>query len=190
MICRPPRNLINHQLEAQVKSMDEKLATEKASISDLKAKLSNVDSRRKAIEERGRVFKTEVKATRIAIDKVIKEYKNSQDFKDEVAEACVESLHLVFLECKKKVTTFFLELDLKGVVKSNNEGDEEKGGEGVEEGVEVRAKLVGIEGTVTRVVIDEIAAVEEEISMEEVIIEAIAYTKAMAAKVIEDSEAA
>lgn len=54
------------------------------------------------------MLKIEVKAAQIAIDKAVKEYKNSQDFKDEVAKACIESLNLRFLECKKKVATFFL----------------------------------------------------------------------------------
>lgn len=52
---------LNHRLEAQVKSLEEKLATKKASISKLKIKLSDSDSRRKIAEERVEVLKTEVK---------------------------------------------------------------------------------------------------------------------------------
>lgn len=87
------------------------------------------------------MLKIKVKATRVAVDKVIKEYKQSKDFKQEVAKVCIKALHQGFLEFKKKVKQFFPQLDLKDVVESDDKGEEGEDGKmkELEEPVEVRA---------------------------------------------------
>lgn len=89
------------KLEAQVKEKDEKLATERALISELEAKMADTDSRRIIVEGRVRKLEVEVKAAQTTTDWAIEEYENSQDFEDEEAKGCLESLHLGFLRCKK-----------------------------------------------------------------------------------------
>lgn len=107
-------------------------------MSKLKVNLSNFDLRRRVVEERVGVLKAKVKAAHLEVNKAIKEYKKTEDFKLEVVEVCINFYHLEFSDCKKKVALAFFYLDLKDIVESNEEGEEEEDseGEGASKGVE------------------------------------------------------
>lgn len=94
-----------------------------------------------------------------------------------MAEGCIESLHLDFLECKKKEATLFPGLDLKDIIESNDEDEDEEGAEGAEAGTEP----VGIAAPE--------AVAKEKAVMEEAIIEAVVSADAMIAEAAEDSGA-
>lgn len=81
------------------------------------------------------------------------------------------------MECKKKVAQVYPDLDLKDIIELDDEGEEE------EEEAEV-AKIWPEEVVVSG------AIAEEETTMEEAIIKAIADVKAMVTKVVEDSRVA
>lgn len=82
---------LNRRLEAQVKDLKEKLAIEKTSMSELKVKFPDVDSRRKIAKKRVEALKAKVKATQLAINKVVEEYKKSENFKLEVVSSLIIS---------------------------------------------------------------------------------------------------
>lgn len=126
-----------------------------------------------------------MKSAQAAAEKAIEEYKESEDFKDEVVEGCIESLPLGFLECKKKVATLFSGLDLKDIVESDDKGDEEEG----EARAKVRTELIDTEEMVIGAVAKEIAVAKEKSSVEGVIIEAVIGTDAMVAEATEESGA-
>lgn len=70
-----------------MKGMEE-LAAEKAS--ELKAKLADADSRRHVAESQVGELKAEVKAAHVAADRIVEEYKKSEDFKGEVTKGYIE----------------------------------------------------------------------------------------------------
>lgn len=106
-----------------MKDKEEKLTNEKASVSELKIKLAEAYSKRVAMKVQVGKLKIEVKAIWLAINQAVDEYKKSKDFKVEVAEGCLESLHLRFLECKKKVAKIFPSLCLSTIIESDDEGN-------------------------------------------------------------------
>lgn len=77
-------------------------------------------------------MKTEVKVAHLEADKAIEEYQKFDDFKLEVIEGCMNSYHLWFSDCKKKVAMAFSNLDLQDIVESDEDGKEEEDGEGEE----------------------------------------------------------
>lgn len=171
-------------MEAQVKDKEEKLATEKASISELKAKLDNADSRRQATESRVRELKAKLKTAHVAANRTVEEYKKSKNFK-EVPKGCIDSLYLRFLECKKKIVQIYPGLDLKDVIESDNK--DEEGEEGSERTTEVKVEAkVAIEVRVKQASPREIVSkliTKEETTMEEALTKAIACTEAMVIEV-------
>lgn len=103
---------LNHKLETQVKDLEDKWTTKKVSTTELKVKLSYFDSRRRIAKERVEVLKAKIKEAQLEVDKAVEDYKKSENFKLEVAEGCIDSHHLGFLDCKKKVAMAFSTLDL------------------------------------------------------------------------------
>lgn len=79
------------------------MAIERAWVSELEINMTDANLRRMIVEEWTKKLEVEAKATRAAKDQAIEEYKWSKDFKDEMVEGCLESLHLGFFECNKKV---------------------------------------------------------------------------------------
>lgn len=164
------------------------MAVDRAFALELKAKLADADLRRHVVESRVRELKAEVKAIRVAIDRVVEEYKKSKNFKEEVTEGCIDSLYLGFWECKKKVAQIYLGLDLKDVVESNDEREEGEEEAKIATKVSVEAK-VAVEIKSKQIGLEEIApelTTEEEIAMEEAPIEAIVDTKVVVTEVAED----
>lgn len=111
------------------------------------------------------------------IQAIIK-YKKFKDFKLEVAEGCIESLHLGFLECKKKVTLAFPSLDLKDIVESDNEGEQEE----EEEAMGVRVEAVNIE----EVALEEVV---EAKTVDSIIAKVVVDAEAMASEATKNLEA-
>lgn len=122
-----------------------------------------------------------MKAARLDADKVIEEYKKSEDFKMEVAEGCIDFYHLGFLDCKK-VDDAFSRIDLKDIIESNKENEEEENNRvgGAKGLVKVKADQVGVEVASNTII---------KKAIEGIIAEAIIRASIMAAKATEDQHA-
>lgn len=99
---------LNRKLDALAKDKEEKLAAEKALVDELRVKLGDTNLRSVVAEVRVGKLEIEVEAARHAVTWAIDEYKKFEDFKHEVDEGYIKSLHLIFLECKKKWPNSFL----------------------------------------------------------------------------------
>lgn len=151
---------------------------------ELKVKLFDSDSRRRIAEERVKALKINVKAARLDAVKVVEEYKKSEDFKLEVAEGCVDSYHLRFFDCKKKVAMAFTDLDLWDIIESDEGEEDDSQGEkvdGARAPVEVGAGQACATAALGMVV---------EGNVEGIIVEAMVGAEAMVAVAVEGQDPA
>lgn len=127
-----------------------------------------------------------MKAARLEVDRAVKDYNKSKNFKLEVIEGCIDSYHLRFSDCKKKVTQAFSSLDVKDIVESDEESENEEDDEGVEadrgarKPVEVRvgqADIVAAQRMVTK-----------EGAMKEIIAKAVVSTGTMIVEAVKSQD--
>ena len=96
----------------------------------LREDLVEADLRNKKAKERIGFLEKESESIRArAAEEALVNFRESSEYRDDVVENCLESFHLGFLECKKKVAQVFPALDLEAVTEYD---DDEEVGAGAE----------------------------------------------------------
>lgn len=86
-----------------------------------------VEGKVEATEEKATAIEVMAKATKEEVARVVEQYKNFTNFKDEVNEAIYNAYHKDFEEYKRKVMQAFHFPDLKDLITNEPEGGEEEG---------------------------------------------------------------
>ena len=103
----------------------------------LREDLAEVDLRSKKAEERvGLLEKESESAQARAAGEAVAKFRKSSEYRDDIAENCLEAFHLGFLECKGKVAKVFPALDLGAVREYDDDEEAGVGAEETEAGVE------------------------------------------------------
>ena len=123
--------------DARISALSEEIRTEKEKNNALQGELDNSNSRRRLAEEKVSSLKDDLKLARYAVESAVAVFRSSREYKEELAESCIDSFHLGFEECRKKMARAFLNLDLSTITESEDEEGEE-GEEAADRVVEAR----------------------------------------------------
>ena len=112
--------------DTRISALSKEIRTEKEKNNALQGELDNSNSRRRSAEEKVSSLKDDLKLARYAAKSAIAVFRSSREYKEELAEGCIDSFHLGFEECRKKVARAFPNLDLSTITESEDEEDGEE----------------------------------------------------------------